>query len=204
MDPATGLLLATGIGVALEGGMTAAAFVGSVKINKDGEAEITEGAAKIHEFNIVGIEEFAEITNMMKQAYNVQMADALLTALDKGWVRKRLARTGRKGIIYPTQITLWTGSQPTRIELASGLGRRFFPLENIPNRRERKVIADMRRAGRGLYLPPEDIREIKNELEEILAMAKDIKRITFGQDFDEYLINYGLIHYEAELFGQRS
>lgn len=199
LDDDTGLLSGSRIGTAFEGGMTAAAFVGTVKINKEGEAVIEYGAAKIHARNIIGIEEFAEITNMMKQSYNVQMADALLTSLDKGWVRKRLARSGEKGIHYPTNLSMWTGSQPTRLELSSGIGRRFHMLEFIPSREERRVIARHRRQGRGVRTSARRVMRIKNALEEIIDKVKLIERIDFTKEFDDFLGRFELIHYEEEL-----
>lgn len=200
LEDETGVVSGTRMGTAFEGGMTAAAFVGTVKMMKDGEAEIETGAAWIHRRDIVGIEEFAEITNMMKQIYNVQLADALLTALDKGWVRKRLARSGEKGIHYPTNITIWTGSQPTRLELGAGIGRRFYMQEFIPNRAEREIISEARRAGRGVETPASRVMSIKNSLEVIIDKLKNVKKISFTAQFDAFLQNYKLIHFEEELF----
>lgn len=201
LDPDTGLISGSSkLGVALEGGMTAAAFVGTVKVGPDGEATVETGMARINERKIVGIEEFAEITNMMKQAYNVQLADALLTALDKGWVRKRLARSGEEGIMYPTNITLWTGSQPARLELSSGLGRRFFMLEFIPSRKERETISKYRRLGRGVVTSPGRIFDIKLQLDSIIERVHNIQHIKFSKEFDKFLSNIGMIHYEEELF----
>ena len=199
-DDDTGVISGTRMGTAFEGGMTAASFVGTVKLGKDGEAEIETGAAWIHRRNIIGIEEFAEITNMMKQIYNVQMADALLTALDKGWVRKRLARSGEKGIHYPTNLTLWTGSQPTRLDLGAGIGRRFYMQEFIPMRKEREIISVKRREGRGVSTSPQRVMRIKNMLEQIIDKVQHIERISFTAQFDAFLQGFNLIHFEEELF----
>lgn len=200
LDDETGVVSGTRMGTAFEGGMTAAAFVGTVKLDKEGEAAIETGAAWIHRENIIGIEEFAEITNMMKQMYNVQMADALLTALDKGWVRKRLARSGEKGIHYPTNLSLWTGSQPTRLDLGAGIGRRFYMQEFIPSREERRIIAEQRRKGRGVSTSPQRVMKIKNLVEQIIDKVQHLKYIEFTAQFDAFLQNFKLIHFEEELF----
>lgn len=200
LDEETGVVSGTRMGTAFEGGMTAAAFVGTVKLTKEGEAEIETGAAWIHKEDIVGIEEFAEITNMMKQMYNVQMADALLTALDKGWVRKRLARSGEKGIHYPTNLSMWTGSQPTRLDLGAGIGRRFYMQEFIPTREERRVIAEARRKGRGVSTSPKRVMKVKTLIEQIIDKVKNLKEIQFTAQLDAFLQNFKLIHFEEELF----
>jgi len=200
LDDETGVVSGTRMGTAFEGGMTAAAFVGTVKLTKNGEASIETGAAWIHRETIVGIEEFAEITNMMKQMYNVQMADALLTALDKGWVRKRLARSGEKGIHYPTNLSMWTGSQPTRLDLGAGIGRRFYMQEFIPTREEREVIAEHRRKGRGVSTSPQRVMKIKNLIEQIIEKVEHLNYIEFTAQIDSFLQNYKLIHFEEELF----
>jgi len=94
---------------------------------------------------------------------------------------------------------MWTGSQPTRLELASGIGRRFHMLEFIPSRDERKVIALHRRQGRGVRTSSRRVMRIKNALEEVIDKAKLIERIDFTKEFDDFLGKFELIHYEEEL-----
>ncbi len=194
----TGLLVGTRLGVAFEGSMTAAAFTGSVKINSEGEAVIEYGAAKINERKIMMLEEFADLTNAMKMGYNAGLMDALLTALDRGWIRKRLARSGEEGIKYPTWLTMWTGSQPVRIDMGSGFIRRIVPIEWIPTLKEMVEIEKRRKLARYIHVSPKKTMALKKGIEKIIDGVKGIKKMYFSEDFDAFIGYYKMMHYENE------
>jgi len=96
-------------------------------------------------------------------------------------------------------LTLWTGSQPVRLDMGSGLIRRFVPIEWIPTRAEMKVVEEHRRRGRNISLIPEKAMNIKTAIEGIYDKVQEIKHVSFSSQFDAKLQTYGLIHYENEL-----
>lgn len=199
-DEETGLIAGTRVGVAFEGSMTAAAFTGSVKTGPDGEAEIVYGAAKINERKIMMLEEFADLTNAMKIGYNAGLLDAMLIALDRGWVRKRLAKSGEEGIKYPTWLTMWTGSQPVRLDMGSGFLRRIVPIEWMPTLEEMELIEKQRLQARYVHVSASKTMKMKNAMEGIIDGVKQIKKITFSEDFDAMIKYYKMMHFENEQF----
>jgi len=96
------ILHETGIQHGFEGSTTEAGFVGSATL-VDGEPVITAGLAKIYEWGICAFEEFSALTAMMRSHHSRQLDAALLLALDKGYVVKRL-RAGRIG--YKTNVSV--------------------------------------------------------------------------------------------------
>ena len=141
------LVKGTKIGCTFESQMSEAGFVGTAKFNSEGVAQESPGLCRNESNSIVGIEEFSAISAAVSQNYNAGLDTALLTALDSGMVRKRLA-AGK--IEYQTNLSLWTGVQPARYELSSGLARRFLFLLLIPNFNDIKQFKLNRRSSKNV------------------------------------------------------
>ena len=80
------------------------------------------------------------------------------TALDSGMIRKRLA-AGK--IEYQTNFTLWTGVQPARYQLSSGLARRFLFLLFIPNFKDIQAFKVNRRLAKNVKTNTLGLQKIK-------------------------------------------
>lgn len=175
---------------------TEAAFTGTIKYI-DGEPIQVKGAAYEHKEGIVGIDEFAVLSNSMKQDHSVNLDNALLTALDSGFLVKRLA-LGK--IQYITQMTLMTGSQPARFVLTGGLGRRLVFVFFVPTAKESRLIKLARRQGRNAKAQPETIRGILNTLKSIVASMEVIENVEFGKSLYDFLDELDVPHFEEELY----
>jgi len=74
----------------------------------------------------LGFEESSSLTDANKKDHSVDMKNQLLTSLDNGRVEKA-RRMGR--VRYNTRYTMWGGTQPSRLEMESGLDRRLFIID---------------------------------------------------------------------------
>lgn len=187
---------AAGVGIGMEGSMTEAAWTGTISTN-EGSAEKVYGAAFEHRINIVGIEEFSIIADILRQAHSSTLANQLLTSLDKGYLKKRL---GRGKIFYQTQVTLWTGSQPARFDLSAGLPRRFYFIEFIPTRAQKKTIRRMRRLGQNVMPDAREKLALKDTMVELAKKLKEVKRISFDKSIHDFFDQFKIIHFEEPLY----
>ena len=179
-----------------EGSMSEAGFVGSIKFFNN-EVIPTFGAAHEHREAILGIDEFAALTNIMKMEHSLNLDNALLTALDKGYVRKRLA-AGK--IAYSTQLTLHTGSQPARIDLSSGLARRFWFEFFIPTRKEEDMIKKARRNSKNVPVPHSTLKDCRRLVDDISYGVSEIEKIRYDPGFYAMLDRIKVPHYEEVLY----
>lgn len=74
----------------------------------------------------LGFEESSSLTDANKKDHSTDMKNQLLTSLDNGRVQKAM-RSG--WVQYNTRYTMWGGTQPARLEMESGLDRRFFIID---------------------------------------------------------------------------
>jgi len=179
-----------------EGSTTEAGFVGSADM-KDGEAFITPGLANIYKYGIVGFEEFSALAAMMKSQHSRQLDAALLLALDKGYVVKRL-RAGKIG--YKTNVTVWCGTQPSRFDLTSGLGRRFYYLMLIPNRKDRKTLDDAMWEGYNVRMDKNRTANIRSKIDELYDELMMVKKVEISAGLRPFLQKMKMEHYEYPLF----
>lgn len=181
---------------AFEGSMTEAGWTGTVRMMND-EVVTIFGAAHEHRDSIVGIEEFAALTNVLKMQHSMNLDNAMLTSLDSGLLIKRLAM-GK--IQYLTQITLWTGSQPARYDLTSGLGRRLFFVYFMPSKEQEDKIRLARREAKNAFPTTKTFRWVQHELEDTKKAIKGIKRIEFSDDIYKELDRIRVPHFEESLY----
>jgi len=190
------ILEGTSIHHGFEGSTTEAGFVGSADM-RDGEAVITPGLANIYKRGIVGFEEFSALTAMMKSQHSRQLDAALLLALDKGYVVKRL-RAG--AIRYKTDVTLWVGTQPSRFDLTSGLGRRFYYLLLIPARKDREEIREAMWRGWNVKMDKDRTTEIRGKIDELYDGLMMVKRVSINAEIRPFFQKLKLYPYEEPLF----
>ncbi|MHA1615452.1 MAG: hypothetical protein ACTSYJ_11455 [Candidatus Thorarchaeota archaeon] len=186
----------SGIEVGFEGSMTEAGFVGTIKF-LDGEPLVTPGAAKIYQNALLGIEEFAQLTELMRTEYSKTLDTALLSALDTGYVYKRLAAGS---ISYQTNVTLITGVQPARYDLSAGLGRRFFFLLFIPTANDLRKLKLSRRKAKGLRYNPMRLETIRREIRNIKFKVDQIQEVEWKESVYKLLDDLDIPHYEESLY----
>jgi len=196
LRPPAGIVCGSGIPVDFEAAMTEAGFVGTIKY-VNGEVVRQPGVAEEYKDAIIGIEEFAALTEMMQQQYSRQLDTALLLALDKGSVCKRLAAGEIK---YTTNVTLFTGTQPARFNLTQGLGRRILFLQFIPTLEDFKRLKKARRQAMGRYYNPLRMETIRKGLRELPAKLKRIESVELSDDFNKFIDRYGSKHFEDMLY----
>lgn len=186
-----------GVGIGFEGAMTEAAWTGTIVSGSEGTAETTYGAAYEHRNNIVGIEEFSVIADVLKQAHSSTLGNQLLTSLDKGFLKKRL---GRGKVFYQTQVSLWTGSQPARFDLSAGLPRRFYFIEFIPTKEEKAIIRTMRRMGQNVDPDTHEKIAIRDSFIALCKKLRKVKHIAFDQSIHTFFDEFKMLHFEEPLY----
>jgi len=187
---------ATALQVGMEGAMTEAGYVGTFKA-VEGQPIPVYGAAYEHQESILGIDEFASLTNSMKMEHSINLDTAMLTSLDSGYLIKRLALGKLK---YVTQLTLWTGSQPSRFDLSGGLGRRLMFVCFIPSQKEEDMIRLARRAGKNVNAPMGRLSYIRDDVKEIMTKLKGVRKIIYDKSVYSMLDEISVPHYEEELY----
>ena len=191
------LIYGTKIPCTFESTMSEAGFVGTAKFDAEGKAHETPGLCRMEGTSIIGIEEFSAITNAVQQTYNAGLDTSMLTALDSGMIRKRLA-AGK--IEYQTNFTLWTGVQPARYQLSSGLARRFLFLLFIPNFKDIQAFKVNRRLAKNIRANTLNLQKIKTHINHRFDDIQKMKKLTFSQEFFAYLDKKNIIHYEEPIY----
>jgi hypothetical protein len=179
-----------------EGAMTEAGFTGTIKV-VNGEPVKQYGAAYDHREGLLGIDEFAVLTNSMKQDHSVNLDSAMLTALDSGYCIKRLA-LGK--IQYITDMSLFTGSQPARFNLTSGLGRRFIFIYFVPTRAESEEIKASRRLAKTSFPSTTTLHNLRQNLKKIVDTSKSVEKVIFDKSIYAKLDRLHIPHFEEMLY----
>lgn len=147
---------------------------------------------------IVGMEEFAAITNVMSQEFNAGMDAALLTLLDSGIVNKRLANGDLK---YNSNMTWWVGTQPARFDLSSGLARRFIFLVKYPTWYDFDNMKKRRRAAKNVVKTQSNTKALHDLLDaRFHQIRNNVSSIIFHDDFYKALDKKRIVHYEEALY----
>lgn len=196
LDRRNSLFGGTSIKTSFLGEMTTAGFVGTTQ-NIDGESVEIEGAAYEFREHILGIDEFSVITNMMSAEHSKNLDNAMLTALDSGYIIKRLA-SGE--IRYETYLTLHTGSQPARFNLSSGLGRRFCMICFIPTREQQRLMVQYRRQGKGVHGSSDTAAAMEYLVDKFVADMQTITEVTFADEIYTKLDEMQVPHFEETLY----
>jgi len=196
LDRRNSLFGQTAVKTSFIGQLTEAGFVGTINMI-DGDPVQQPGAAYDFMDHVLGVEEFSALTNTMQAEHSKNLDNALLTALDSGYLIKRLAAGELR---YETHLTLMAGSQPARFNLTSGLGRRFIFIYFVPNRSQQLLMRQFRRRGKGIMGDPASTKVVYNLTEEIVEKAKYIQEITFEDEIYDALDEIDIPHYEEPLF----
>ena len=181
----------------MEATLTGAGFVGTVKFGGQGDMVREQGLAEQHANAIIGVEEFAAITNMFKTTHSGDLDTALLQALDSGYVYKRLAAGSIK---FRTYITLWSGCQPARFDLSSGMGRRFLFIEFIPTKKDFRILTKARRASKGKQYSSARIGAIRESINDLSSVLMKTNAVSIDDRFYDLMDKHEVVHYEEVLY----
>ncbi len=202
-----GLIGSTRIPTTFEGYVTEAGWVGTKRFgakeagnstNGDNDGTFTQyGIAQRYATGIVGCEEFAAIASAMTQSYNRQFDTALLTSLDSGFVNKTLAAGPIK---YRTSVTLWTGTQPARFDLAGGLGRRLTFMHHIPTDEDVEILRQARRKGFGRQFEQYRTSTIKQNINKRKDEVGAIRNVIMHPGVYKYLDKFKMMPYEEPIY----
>ncbi len=198
--PEYSLVKGTDVECGFESSMTEAGLVGSIRPSTQpgGDPVKTMGLMSTDANAIIGIEEFSAITNAAVQEHNAGLDAALLTGLDSGMVRKRLAN-GK--LEYQTNLTMWAGVQPARYNLSSGLGRRFLFLNFTPTGSDVKEFKARRRAAKNVRVDVKVLNEFKKMLNiRFKEIRNNVTGIRYTQDFYVKMDKLNVIHYEEPIY----
>jgi len=103
-------------------------------------------------------------------------------------------------IQYQTQVSLWTGSQPARFDLSSGLARRFYFIEFIPTAQDKEIIRNMRRLGQNIMPKARQQLDIGKKVVTLCKKLKRVNHIAFDQTLHSYFNRYKILHFEEPLY----
>jgi hypothetical protein len=190
------LLLDSGIEIGWTGTLTEAGFVGTIRF-EEGESKTTPGLCMRKANAIVGIEEFAAVSEAMRAEYAKTLDPALLSALDSGFVYKDLAAGPLE---YETHLTLWTGTQPARFDLRGGMGRRFLFIYFIPTVKDWKEITEARRRSKNMRYNPIQTDVIRKELPRLIQQLKTVERVEWDPDVYKFYDEMKFLPYEEQLY----
>jgi hypothetical protein len=149
-------------------------------------------------------EEFSSVSDANKKDHSIDMKNQLLTSLDSG----RVAKGMRDGWVkYNTRYTTWGGTQHGRMDLESGLDRRFFIIDILmdEDKERRYKEAQNKQASMSMeeraYLAGEiiDMRQwfINRQMEVSFNPPKGVK---FSTEFENWVMKESVRSFESDLF----
>ncbi len=179
------------------GGLTEAGLVGSF----DEGGKKVPGLAEEHKDSIIWSDEFAGQTKTMHLDHSATMDIAFLKLLDDGKIEKRL-RAG--AIEYQSFITLQAGTQNERLDLASGMARRLFVVDAMPDEDEVMIYRDAHRKGRGIKQDWDKISHLRQQFNYFFENFNIEGKIVWDESYDNLV--YGpmskMTHTEVILFNK--
>lgn len=189
------LLLKTGF----EGYMTEAGWIGSLEPNPKNpkQPHVTYGMAHEYKDGIVCIDEFSAISAAIKQQHSAALDPALLSSLDTGRVRKRL-KAGP--LQYETNVTAWFGTQQSRFDLSSGLGRRLFFILWVPTESDQEELVQAHWEGKNISTPVSRLVDLKDTAAETIERVDTINRVEFSMDYRDGISSLNRPHHELTLY----
>ncbi len=192
------ILEGTAIRVGFEQMMTEAGFCGTIGGRDDnGNPVLIPGIAETEANSIIGIEEFAAVTAAMQATHSSMLDTALLTALDRGEINKKLAAGPIK---VKTQMSLWAASQPLRFDLTSGMARRFWFHLFVPGLKDLQALRLARRRGKNIFPNKDRLDGLKEVINQKVKSVKLIRRLDFDKSIYHALDAMNVIHYEEPLY----
>tara|TARA_R110002167_G_scaffold233047_3_gene438214 strand:- start:502 stop:1602 length:1101 start_codon:yes stop_codon:yes gene_type:complete len=181
--------------------ITEAGMFGSV--NEDGQI-MGRPLAREMCGGFLGFEEMSSLMDAGKKDHSLDMKNQLLTSTDNGRVKKAM-KAG--WVEYLTRYTIWGGTQPGRMDLESGLDRRFFiidiemsPGKELAYKRAQTKQASVTSAHRvDMADRIQEMQQwfVKRAAEAVLTPPTGI---IFSEELNEWLMQDEVRGHEADLF----
>ena len=183
------------------GSITEAGMFGSV--NEDGDI-LGRPLAREMCGGFLAFEEISSLWISNKKDHSTDMVNQLLTSLDSGRVNKGM-RAG--WVRYTTRYTVWGGTQPARLELESGLDRRFFIIQIVMSK-EKELAYKKAQAAQARMSNEErvELADLAYDIREwFLQRMKDVQEtpltgVIFDEDFNTWLEQPAVRNFESDLF----
>lgn len=153
---------------------------------------------------ILAFEEISSLWISNKKDHSTDMVNGLLTTTDSGRFRK-VMRNG--WVSYNTRYTIWGGTQPARLELESGLDRRFFIIQigmskekELAYKKAQSSQARMKSderaslAGRAIAIKDWFLKRQQD------VMKHPITGVIFDDELDQWIQQPAVRNFESDLF----
>tara|TARA_Y100000004_G_scaffold116315_1_gene130753 strand:+ start:1041 stop:2372 length:1332 start_codon:yes stop_codon:yes gene_type:complete len=152
----------------------------------------------------LGFEEMSTLLDASKKEHSVDIKNQLLTSTDNGRVKK-VMRDG--WVRYLTRYTVWGGTQPGRMDLESGLDRRFFIIDIEMNDDKGMLYKEAQiKASNMTNAERADNAEMTMKIQKWIIkrtlefMDNPPTGIQFSDELGEWLMNPRVHSHEADLF----
>lgn len=192
----SGIYKNAGISIGVAETVTEAAYVGTLSTT-NGFPKRLSGLAERHKEGLLLVDEFSAVTNACKSQINSSLDAQLLASLDHGHVVKDLAAGT---IDFVTNLTLWTGIQPARYDLSSGLGRRMCFLLFLPTQQDNDNLLKAVHHARNMEPDMSQLRLLWARLKKFKEGFKEIEKVTFSDDVLSLYSKMGLFSYDSNYF----
>ena len=181
--------------------ITEAGMFGSV--NEDGEV-VGRPLARELCGGILAFEEMSSLWISNRNDHSTDMVNGLLTSTDSGRVQK-VMRNG--WVRYNTRYTVWGGTQPARLELESGLDRRFFIIQ-IGMSKEKELAYKKAQSAQARMKSDEraDLARRAMLIKDWLiqrqqdVMSKPLTGVIFDDEIDQWIQQPAVRNFESDLF----
>ena len=153
---------------------------------------------------ILAFEEISSLWISNKKDHSTDMVNGLLTTTDSGRFRK-VMRNG--WVSYNTRYTIWGGTQPARLELESGLDRRFFIIQigmskekELAYKQAQSAQARMKSderaslAGQAIAIKDWFLKRQQD------VMKHPITGVIFDDELDQWIQQPAVRNFESDLF----
>jgi hypothetical protein len=180
-----------------------ASWLGTMKENKEtGEWTATNGIMEKYKRGLIGADDYQTLKLMFDGEGIGEDERALMTALDTDEAVKNLS-TGQIRI-KNVGVTCWFGMRPTRINLRSGLARRFMFSTYFPSKRESDMLRSM---SRGEIKPSFELEDDNATPPMLDVMTKAYNLVVETgpveldlYDLNQYLDRWDIPHFEEKLY----
>ena len=179
------------------GYLNMASLIGTiVGIDDEGQPIIIEGLAQTHSESIIWAEEFTGIREVMRTDYSAGMGDAFLKLCDNGKVERDM-RYG--SIRYQSMATLMLGTQTMRIDLPSGLSRRFLFMDLSPSIKDIEAYRRAWHEGRKAFPDFKILNQLRAGYSRLASGVDELRRITFTPEYIAFLKTLKTPHINLDL-----
>jgi hypothetical protein len=178
-----GIFRGADVKIGFEQEMTSPAFTGT-STSFNGFKTRSIGAAEEYSDGLMLIDEFRGLTEALSSEGNGQFESQLLSALDSGRIVKRLANDRFE---FTTHLTLWTGVQPAKFDISSGLGRRLCYMLFIPTRKDNDMLIDAMERSQGMKADLLEMKKLWYKEKTFINDLNKIESVEFAPDvWSEY------------------